>query len=327
MRNLIFTLLLLLSGQLVLAQSQEITKVLPAKAPIMATASAKAQVVDTLDDYLVRATAFYTLAAADGYVMGTNPGILETASHYDNPGGSTTITEAVIFGAAKTIMGGMADSVTVNVYPAGPDSMPGGLAISSGKFSMTDLDTSGFATFVPLTSTAPAPGGFLVSVVHDLGSIDDTLAILANNVLAMGGGPDGMGEKRLRQNTVQGWLRGFDIWNIANAPLDADALIIPIIDVTPVNVDPATVSGFQLWNAYPNPAVRTVRVPFNLDAPQTVGITLIDATGRIIAKESAAREAGLQEWELDVTQLATGYYYYIVQASGQALGGKFLRTE
>lgn len=329
MRNLFYTLLLLFAGQSMMGQSQEIKSYVKVDAPVMASSTAKtAMVVDTLDDYLVRATAFYTLTATGGFVMGTLDGLLETAEHYDNPGGSTNVTEVLIFAAAKTVMGAGPDSVTVNIYPVGPDSMPSGLAAGTGKFSVTDFDTTGGFTFVPINTTTPLTGGFLVSVVHDVAAIDDTIAIVSSNVLAMGGGPDGAGEKRLRQNTANGWARGADIWTIANTALDADAMIIPIVDVTLVGVEPgAALSGFQMFRAYPNPAVNELRIPYSIDANQSVSMTLVDGTGRIIMQENSADiAAGAHEWELNTSELAAGTYYYILNANGTSLGGKFFHT-
>lgn len=311
-----------------MAQSQEVKSFQKVDAPTMASSSAKAaMVVDTLDDYIVRATAFYTLTAQGGYVLGTLNGLLETAEHYDNPGGATTVSEVIIFAAAKAIMGAGPDSITVNVYPAGLDSMPLGLPAASGKFSMADFDTTGGATFVPMTMSNALTGGFLVSVVHDLAAGDDTLAILSSNVLAQGGGPDGAGEKRLRQNTAQGWARGWDLWTIANANLDADAMIIPIVDVTAVGVDPnAPLSGFQMFRAYPNPAVNELRIPYSIDATQQVNMMLIDATGRIVMQEKGGDQAaGAHEWQLNTSELAAGTYYYILSAGSQQLGGKFVQ--
>jgi hypothetical protein len=328
MRNLFYTLLLLFAGQAMMAQSQEVKSYTKVDAPVMTTSSQKtAMVVDTLDDYIARATAFYTLTAQGGYVLGTLTGLLETAEHYDNPGGSTNVTEVLVFAATKAIMGAGPDSITVNIYPAGPDSMPIGLPSGTGKFSMADFDTTGAATFVPIVTTIPLTGGFLVSVVHDLAAGDDTLAILSSNVLAQGGGPDGALEKRLRQNTAGGWQRGWDIWTIANANLDADAMIIPIVDVTLVGVDPNVVSsGFQLFRSYPNPSVNELHIPYSIDATQPVNMMLIDATGRIIMRENGGEQAaGTHEWLLNTSDLAAGAYYYVLSVGSQQLGGKFVQ--
>jgi hypothetical protein len=100
------------------------------------------------------------------------------------------------------------------------------------------------------------------------------------------------------------------------------------VDVSGVAVDPQVgSSSFQLYRSYPNPAVNELRIPYAINATQPVSLMLIDATGRVILRENSVEMgAGAHEWQLNTSELAAGTYYYVLNAGGQMLGGKFMHA-
>jgi len=287
-------------------------------------ATNKTQVVDTIFDYFNRSTNFYFLTAGTaGYVLGTNNFTEETAVHYDGIG-VLKVSEIAVFVTYKDIVG-TADSLVARAYSVGNDTLPTG-TLGEGKVSMNDVDTTGFATFIPLNIQDSTTGAFMVSIDYD--EMDDSVAILSNNVFNANGGPDGNGEDRTRQKlNGNTWLPVSAIWDFSGIPMDADALILPVIDYTElVSVVPAVDKGmFSVSAPFPQPAQDLVTLPYSLRAPAQVSVTLYDAQGRPVS-EFAPRKvlAGDQEWTIATESFSAGIYYFHLATDFGSLMGKFI---
>lgn len=285
---------------------------------IQYSGSQQVQAIDTITDYLDRATAFYNLTAgSSGYVLGTSAISTETGEHYDAVG-TLRVTEIMAFFVAKEIMGN-ADMVTGNVYAAGADSLPTGNALGTGQVSVSSCDTSGLPTFIPISNYAAQGGGFVVTIAY--GNIDDTVALFSTNPVAQSGGPDGNGERRCCQNTQIGWLHAADIWTIASVPYDADALIIPIVDIAS-STGPATLGGVSISQAFPSPALNNVAINLSSANAQDVAFNVYNSNGQIVHTANYTVN-GAQQINLDVTDWAAGNYYYTVATSEGTIGSKF----
>lgn len=331
MKKLYALLSLLAIGSLSFAQqSHSIEQAIPrtvkmTAAPVLEDGRT-AGVVDTIYDYLDRSTDFFLLTAGSaGYTLGTNGFTREVAVHYDGLG-VLKVTEAMVFFTEKEIMLGIADEIKAYAYKATADSMPGD-TLGRGSISFTNIDTSGFATFIPLTIEDSVTGGFLVGIdYYDAFNIDDSIAILSNNVLAANGGPDGGLERRTRQRLNNGnWIRVYDLWNFSGNPMDADAMILPVIDYTEiVGVEEAVrASELTLYPAWPNPATDLLHIPISLEKPQQVRVTLYDLDGRPVhATAPVLMGSGRNELTVPTSQLADGIYYFRLDAGKEALAGK-----
>jgi Secretion system C-terminal sorting domain len=323
MKSTFTTLLLLLMGLGVFAQQNNVISMQSRTLAPMPASASKVATVDTIWTYLDRSTAFYLLSAgASGYVLGTSDVSTETAMHYDGLG-STVVTDVIFFAAHKNILGG-ADSMMAHVYSSGMDSMPVNM-VGMGTFSVADVDTTGFPNIVPVTATAVS-GDFLVSVAYGGGVLDDTLVIMSNNPVSQGGGPDGAGEKRCRQLTNLGWLRAAEIWTIASAAFNADAIIIPIVDFTAVAIDDHVGrAGLALFPSYPNPAHTIHQIVWSTDATEDVLVNVYDLHGRTIATQSYSQmAAGKHIMSLATDTWAAGQYYFTVSTGKSSIGSKFV---
>ena len=80
--------------------------------------------------------------------------------------------------------------------------------------------------------------------------------------------------------------------------------IIFIVDVTVGLNELASSSNLTI---FPNPANKTVNVAFEQNTNDLIQIELIDATGRIIAKDQSI-EIGANSVSFDVTNLSSGFY-------------------
>jgi hypothetical protein len=332
MKKIYASLIALAAGSSLFAQ-HSVTGLNQVQAPQMVMSSSKVVTVDTITTYFDRNSGFYILTAGStGYVLGTNGFTTETAEHYDDLGGATTVTELMVYFVDKEIMGA-ADDLVGKVYNVGADSLPTTL-VAFGSVSVTDIDTSGFPTFIPMTSSTGtvSAGGFVVSVDYSGG--DDSVAILSTSPIPPGAGSpaDGAGERRCLQNTTAGWDQAGDIWTFTLAPpigtiaFDADALILPIVDIGPVAVNPSvSTKEFTLKGAYPNPAVTYTNIRYTLPSDNTVSVKVFDTRGMVVASvEGLAKTAGEHEFTLDVSQFAAGNYYYQFSTENSSLISKFV---
>ena len=302
-----------------------------AKFAVGLSASKTAGTVDTLSMYLNRATGFYTLSAGvSGYVLGTGTQTTETAQHFDQLGGSTTVTEVFVYFSHKTIMGAGPDSMFIFLSEANIDTTDNAPTSIYQKFSITDVDITGWPTYIQIDNPQPFSSvyGFLVGVNYGDFQLDDTLVILSSNPTILAGGPDGNNEKRCRQRLKSNgtYVGAASIWNIAGLPYDADAMIVPIVDYEPaVGIVPKLeAQGFFLFPAFPNPSQNQVIIPFETEIAGKVKLEVYDDLGKIITVPyETDLPAGAHNLPIDLTNLSNGKYFYLLHAGKGVLGGKF----
>jgi len=134
---------------------------------------------DTIWDYINRATSFPVYSIGNGYLAGTNGtwsemGMVMTRTLASN---ETMELNSVFFLVySKEIMGGSAESFTVNVFDVSGN-LPSGAAKSSVSVSMDIVDTTA-ATIglnsVVFTTPVSVNQDFAVSI--DLTGVDDTIS-------------------------------------------------------------------------------------------------------------------------------------------------------
>ncbi|MCB9231693.1 MAG: T9SS type A sorting domain-containing protein [Bacteroidia bacterium] len=326
-----FALAMLLGMGLNAQQKQEITnlKQVDADFSTLHSFSKTAGTIDTITDYLDRATAFYLLSSPNGYVLGTSDVSQQTGEHYDQLGASTTVTEVFVYFAHLEIIGTGSDTMSVHVWDASTDSLPSTL-VASGDFLVSDADTSGFPTFITIDNpqAISASNGFVVTVEYGGGNLDDTLVVMSTNPVSSGGGPDGNGERRCVQyyGAAGAWSQAANVWTIGGQKFNADALIIPIVDYEPsVGVEPKLQDhGLSLFPAYPNPSASQVMVPFSVKNAGNVRLEIFNSVGKKVAEPvNTFMTAGDHEIAIDLNNLSNGKYFFILNTDNGALGGKF----
>lgn len=306
------------------AQTVEITGAKTKTLYSVPAGSNKVNVADTITEYLDRATAFYILTAgSSGYVLGTSSVSSATGQHYDAVG-NALVNELMVYFVHKEIMG-QPDNVAFHCYAVGVDSFATTL-MGTGTASTTDLDTSGFPTFIALNTSAYTTNGFFVDV--DYANIDDTVALFSTNPTTNSGGPDGANERRCHQfiTALAGWARASDVWTIGGAAYNADALIIPIVDISGgASTGPVTTSEFALHGNYPNPASDFTTIKYSLESARNIRVVIFDNTGRIVGElPTSLKSAGSHEVVLNTSNYAAGKYYYTVYSDNTSLTSKFV---
>lgn len=70
---------------------------------------------------------------------------------------------------------------------------------------------------------------------------------------------------------------------------------------------------------YPNPAFNTARIQYNSTKPSTVQYSLVDLTGRTLLNGTHDVLPGMNNIELDLSQIAAGMYHIQVSQDGEQL--------
>lgn len=91
-----------------------------------------------------------------------------------------------------------------------------------------------------------------------------------------------------------------------------------------VNVGIAELLEENGYAVYPNPANQTLNVSFNAVETGLADYTIFDATGKQMLNESFPANFGLNQIEVDVTQLSTGSYVLILANGKQELPLQFV---
>lgn len=287
-------------------------------------------VIDTLDQYLLRAgSAVLHTSQQGGFAMGTGyfyyfptqtnqPISTETAMHFDAVG-NATVTEVIVWFGSVTI-DGTPDFISAKVYSSAADSMP---VTQLGTLSSltTDLITAGTTpTWTSFAFTPPVAitSAFLASIMYQN---NDTVGIVGS---ANG---DGLGEQRLRQK-VTGflggqWMRPTEVW----ANLDADAFIIPIVDV-PAGVNEFANDLFRLKPVYPSLATHTIHLQYSLEKNIPVSYSVFDLTGKVMIEiKDFPEPAGNYVKQVDISGLPSGKYYLTFSAGGKKITQRFVKAE
>lgn len=281
----------------------------------------QAGTIDTIDDYLLRASTLVMVTAqAGGYVFGTGwqdfgpPfGVQkltsECGNHYSSIG-NAKVTEVLAFFGATVIIG-TADSVSANVYVAGADSMPTTL-LASGKKSTGDIILNNL-TSIPV-SGSNITGDFFVSMSYS--GIDDTIGIICNNPNSN----DGNGEKRTRIKLAAApqWLTA----DAAFGGFDADVMIIPVVDIQS-GINNVEINEIKVLGSYPNPASEETRIKVFLETARNLSITIFDVSGRIIYSETMSLERGEKSITVSTSVLTGGNYYYTISSGEYSVTSKF----
>lgn len=290
-------------------------------------------VLDTLDQYFLRSTGYLLQTALyGGYAMGTGyfyyiptgtiqPATTETGMHFDGIG-NATITELLIWFGAVNI-NGAPDVVTAKVYAAGVDSMPVNPVLGSSSLT-TDLITASFTpTFTSFSFGAgiPVTSSFFVSLAYPN---DDTLGIFGNNSI----NHDGLGEQRLRQKATGflggNWLRPTQLWN----NLDADAFILPVVDIPSGTGELFTNDLFSLKPVYPTMADQNIFINYNLNKRSEVFYKIFDLSGRNIMESVKTNEQkGAHLQTINISSFSSGKYYISVCFDGYPVTMCFLKSK
>lgn len=289
---------------------------------------------DTIWDYTTRATG-YTIygGGTNGYVFGLgsdgsgNVVSDEIAVHFDWSV-PATVTEVYMWVGAKNVTP-PSDVIGCKLYASQPDSLPGQL-LALGNANMAFIDSTstvtfntfaGFNLFVFDQGTPDVTSDFLVGL--SFAGNDDTLGLVST---VQG---DGLNERRakllLSPQFGGTWISADDFWTIGGFPLNADPIIVPVLELAPMALD----EGFNQKNlhfmpAYPNPATDQTTLRYSLKTADNFQVSILDVTGRTVYDSGTKFEtAGDHELTIDVSDWPQGKYFYTVRTDETSITSRF----
>lgn len=82
--------------------------------------------------------------------------------------------------------------------------------------------------------------------------------------------------------------------------------------------------GFALGQNIPNPATKSTTISYFVPHQRIVTFSIVSLVGQVFFTETYVSNAGQNQIEIDVTNLAPGVYYYFIESNGQRLTRKLL---
>jgi hypothetical protein len=156
--------------------------------------------------------------------------------------------------------------------------------------------------FVPdsffVASISINPGGDSVFVVWDFTSLGQTTTFTASYIYAQSG--------------------NYMILLVINCGSKSITTYQSHIHITsPMSVS-ASDTDKNLWT-YPVPFKDVLNITFTLNKTSEIKISLVDATGRIVANKTIVVSDGINSSEINTSNLPSGYYLLNVENNGQVL--------
>lgn len=284
--------------------------------------------IDTLSQYVDRATGFSIFDAEYGYVFGMarsqNVRITDVTALQFDDFGSLEIQSVWVWMGRKEIVDNP-DNIFVELYDMGPDSLPSTL-LARGVMNMAFVDTtsvvnlSNFNGLTPFAFSMGAPeaqGPFLIGINYE--ESNDTIAIVSTN------SGDGQGERRAVQRFSKDlgsyWQHADEIWD----DLDADPVIIPIVAPLATAVDQSMGNeNFRVMPAYPNPSGDMNHIEVWIHEAGPLQLQVWDASGRVLrSMVHDLLPAGEHRFDIDLGDLRSGMYYFTVTTAAGRLSSSF----
>jgi len=125
------------------------------------------------------------------------------------------------------------------------------------------------------------------------------------------------------------WAQLSHIFNIAGTPMDVGIAIFPIVNASAGIVDGSNnfINGLQLGQNSPNPAVTGTSIPYSIEKAANVKMEIFDTKGNLVKTiDEGMKNAGSYEIYL-TNELASGTYYYSLNAGGNRLTKKLTFTK
>lgn len=123
--------------------------------------------------------------------------------------------------------------------------------------------------------------------------------------------------------TRPGLAAGTQIRNRASMYMDYNEPVMTNYTLNTIAIPIAGVNDLETkatstFAVYPNPASSSFTAVINSDASHTAGMTICDVTGKVMISKSLLVSKGVNNVTTDVTQLAPGIYFVVLNGNGKA---------
>lgn len=266
----------------------------------------------------------YNSSSNWGFVAGTNGfGDKEKAQRLEY---STTADIDILeiwafFAVAKPVGDG---TVKMKLYDTFTDGGPNTLIGETGSSRVSGLgiaDSAIVATIFPVIGNVSLSGesSFLASLdISGIYATNDTVSLFTTEA------PCG--------DTTSSWeLFSDDSWaNMSSTVtwgLQIDLYLASVIsfDETSSIRDRLSLRGLAIGPAFPSPAQNALTIPITLDHPTEIDISVYDLNGRqVYSVQKGLLTSGDHLLNLDINDLSSGMYTFLIQTPQGALGSKFM---
>ena len=264
---------------------------------------------------------YYTLASPNsGYLTGncalqTIAISSEVAQRYPFTGNGTVSEVLVAYGYVN----GTSANTSVKIYSVNASTKKPQTSLgTSANVTTGSINTAGLTSYT-FSTPVSINADFFASVV--LPSLSDTVAIASTKI-----GCNANDSLACIKFLLLGWNAYSSLIDAA-APKDTalDLFILPVVnDNSAVNELPS--SGIlTLHGAYPNPSTVATGIRYELSESSDVTIKVFDLSGRTIAVLSEKQSPGMHAFPLNISDLASGHYYYTIKTRQGGLTGKFVK--
>jgi len=274
---------------------------------------------DTLIPYGVANNTGLTIytAASGGYVMGTNGyGDLAKAQAFTVTA-SYNVEEILIWAGAKAVNGTGNDLiVSLNNMDGPGESSTGPVTnapntqITSVTISMLDVDTLGGFTI----ATFPSP----VTVYSDYAVVLDFSSMGTDEigmVTCMDGDP-GTTETAWEKWSDDVWHSVLEAWS----GLTIDMVTLVVVDQSTAGIGSENFFDGIKFSAYPNPAINSTKIQYEIANQADVQMDIIDITGKVVMSLNEGNQSrGQHSVVINTEKMNSGSYFVSLKANGKRL--------
>ena len=132
----------------------------------------------------------------------------------------------------------------------------------------------------------------------------------------------GVGEDTWEQFSDGTWSSIRASWT-----LEADFAITVLVEFDELSSDESFIGngGLRIYPAFPNPAKEKIVLNYEIEESGPVRIQILNAQGKLLdSTENAVVQSGKKQFEVSLTSLPTGNYFYLITTDQGSIGSRFV---
>jgi len=287
---------------------------------------------DTLNDHYLRATQFMNYAVN---IQGTNFPLIGTNPIYyflgeKFPVSSIGFVEGVLIAASLKVVGTMQDTLVVSIYNSNPtNGLPDGAPLGFQTFFLEDVDTNFTSpkfSYIDFSNPVNYSGPFVVMVLTRSVRVNNNGYVILSNKQG-----DGAQQERccVMIYTQNGWVAAnlASLIQLDGVPADIDPMIIPIVNTGTSSVnDYISFNSFALEKIILNNNQTNLHIGFSsFESNTNLSIAIVDLKGNVVLEKKFENYGSVQntEIDLDVSNLASGNYFCVINSGKDKIATKF----
>lgn len=277
---------------------------------------------------------------------GTANGPVAANDRFGNPNSAYQFNGTSAFVALPTVFTTPPSTVTFSAWFKVPVSYPEGKMIHHGDNGEFQMFTDSNTLFVAVHLGTDLPTGWIVATQkfvddhwhfaagrYEYGQLLElyfdgiiVASTPATSVAMMDPGPNFQGSLgKYRYTNIQyyaGLLDDVRIYDRALSNAELDSLAGPMFTSVP---ERSASTGLELFQNQPNPTHGSTSISFHQPSSGPVSLRVYDLNGRLLAEvANGTLSAGTHAYNVDLSKVGAGVYFYELRSSGSVLTRKLL---